>query len=582
MLYRHSTKHGALSLLLQRFHSSSTLSSKPDTALTAIDTITKPPKPSKIRKPTSLSAPIPRVLDTVSPQVNAICSLLCNHSQQTVTIDNLLKCFKENLSSNLVLQILMNYRQLGRIKTLEFFSWAGLQMGFKFDDSVIEYMADFLGRRKLFDDMKCLLVTVFSCNGQISSRTFSICIRFLGRQGRIREALCLFEEMESKFRCKPDNFVYNNMLYVLCKKESSGQLIDLALTIFRRIELPDTYSYSNVIIGLCKFGRFETALEVFVEMYRAGLVPTRSVVNVLIGKLCSLSEKEGEIAKVRVKSMRRPFTILVPNVGVKSGTIQPTVHAVQVFWAVHHLGLLPSSFVIIQLISELCRLGKTEEAVEILKVVEDMKRSCLEESYSIVMKALCKHHLVEEASHLFGRMLSQGVKPKLSDYNSVICMLCKIGNLDGAERVYKIMSKNRCLPDSLTYSVLIHAYVEARNWEAAYGLLIEMLGLGLSPHFHTHSAVDKLLRENGKMVLCHKLERKLESQNLLKLCKENRLQLAYEKLNSMLEKGCYPPAYVRDAFEHAFEKRGKLQMAREVLGKMDKTQKTQGEKLKVS
>ncbi|KAF3449202.1 hypothetical protein FNV43_RR09930 [Rhamnella rubrinervis] len=563
MLYRRCTKHGALCFLLPRFHSSfPPLDSTPRTP----KKITVPPKP-RTRRPTSLVSPIAQVSDTVSPEVNLICSLLRKHSHQTLSFDNLLLRFRENLNSNLVLQILMNYRQLGRIKTLEFFSWAGLQMGFKFDDSVIEYMADFLGRRKLFDDMKCLLVTVSTRNGQVSCRTFSTCIRFLGRQGRIREALCLFKEMESKFKCKPDNLVYNNMLYVLCKKESSGQLIDLALSIFRRIEFPDKYSYSNVIIGLCKFGRFETALEVFGEMYRVGLLPTRSMVNVLIGKLCSLSTKEGEVVKVRVKSTGRPFTIIVPNVGVKSVTIQP---AVQVFWAVHDLGLLPSSFVIIQLISELCRLGEMEKAVEVLKVIEDLKRSCLEECYFIVIKSLCKHHLVEEVSNLFGRMLSRGMKPKLSVYNSIICMLCKLGKLEDAEKVYMIMCKKRCLPDSLTYSVLIHAHVEARNWETAYGLLLEMLGLGWSPHFHTHSMVDKLLRENGKMELCYKLEGKLDSQILLKLCKESRLQAAYEKLNSMLEKGCCPPAYVRDAFEHAFEKCGKLQIANELLEKIDK------------
>lgn len=569
MLYGRGTKYAALSFLLPPIHSSFPFSSKLYSSLRTPNNINVAPKAST-GSPTSLVAPIAQVSDTVSPEVSAICSLLSNHSHQTLNLDNLLLRYKKKLTSDLVLKILMSYRQLGRIKTLEFFSWAGSQMGFKFDDSVIEYMADFLGRRKLFDDMKCLLVTASTSNCEVSSRTFSICIRFLGRQGRIREALCLFEEMESKFKCKPDNLVYNNMLYVLCKKESSGQLIDLAVSIFRGIELPDTFSYSNIIIGLCKFGRFETALEVFGEMYRVGLLPTRSVVNVLIGKLCSLSAKEGEVAKVRVKSTRRPFTILVPHVGVKSVTIQP---ALQVFWAVHDLGLLPSSFVIIQLISELCRLGEMEKAVEVLKVVEYLKQSCLEESYSIVLTALCKHQLVEEVSNLFGRMLSQGMKPKISVYNSIICMLCKLGELEDAERVFKIMFKKRCLPDSLTYSVLIHAHVEASNWRTAYDLLLEMLGLGWSPHFHTHSMVDKLLRENGQMDLCYKLARKLESQILLKLCKESRLEAAYEKLNSMLEKGWYPPAYVRDAFERAFGKCGKSQIASELLEKIDKIPK---------
>ena len=220
--------------------------------------------------------------------------------------------------------------------------------------------------------------------------------------------------MESQFRCKPDNLVYNNMLYVLCNKERSEELIDFALMILRKIEFPDTYSYSNILVGLCKFGRFETALDVFGEIGRAGLVPTQSAETFLIGELCSLSAK-GVVEKV-VKDAHRPFTILVPNVGANSGAVQP---ADAVFWAVHEMGLLPSTFVIKQLISELCRLGKMEEAVKLLKLVEGRKLSCVEEGYSIVIQALCEHRSVEEASHLFGRMLSQGMKPKLVIRNSV-------------------------------------------------------------------------------------------------------------------------------------------------------------------
>ncbi|KAA8531380.1 hypothetical protein F0562_006089 [Nyssa sinensis] len=512
----------------------------------------------------SASSPeVSKISDDLSPtDVNSICSILSNHTTGNSSLDSLLSNFKDKLSSELVLLVLKNYRQLGRTKTLEFFSWAGLQMGFQLDDSVIEYMADFLGRRKLFDDLKCFLITVSLNNCPVSCRTLSICIRFLGRQGRIKEALCLFEEMESKFNCKPDNLVYNNMLYVLCKKEASGRFIDVAMTIFQQIESPDTYSYSNILVGLCKFGRFETALEFFHEMGRAGLVPTRSAINVLIGEMCLLSAKEGAIEKLRVNDCRRPFTILVPNVGSKSGAILP---ATGVFLAVHDLGLLPSAFVINRLISELCRLGKMEKAVRVLKVVEERKQRCVEEYYTIVILALCEHRWVDEVSHLFGRMLSLNFKPKLIVYNSIICMLCKLGSIDEAKRVFKIMNKKRCLPDNVTYTALIHACGEVQNWEEAYSLSMEMLGLGLYPHFHTYSLVDKLLRENGQVDLSTKLEGKMEAQMLLKHCKVGQLEAAYEKLRLMLEKGIHPPVYIREAFERAFEKAGKLKVARELL-----------------
>ncbi|KAF5742725.1 hypothetical protein HS088_TW09G00783 [Tripterygium wilfordii] len=502
-----------------------------------------------------------------SSLVSAICSLLSHNANQTPNLEILLYDYKEMLNSDIVLQILMNYRQLGRVRTIEFFSWAGSQMGFQFDDCVIEYMADFLGRRKLFDDMKCLLVTVFSHKRNISCRVFSICIRFLGRQGRVREALCLFQEMETMFHCKPDNYVYNNMLYVLCKKETSGELIDVALDIFHQIKWPDTYSYSNVLVGLCKFGRYEAVLQVFHEMGRVGLVPTRSAVNALIADLCSLSAKEGAIEKVRVKDARRPFTILVPNVGVQSGAIQP---ALGVFWAVHSLGLLPSTYVISRLIYELCRLQMVDEALEVLKIVEEKKHNCVEEGYSVVIQALCEKRLVKEASHLFQRMLSKGLKPKLVVYNSILCMQCKLGCLDEAQRVFEIMNKKRCLPDNVTYTALVHAYGEARNWEGAYDILIDMLGLGWILHFHTYSLVDKLLRECGQKDLSIKLKGKLESQILLKHCKMGQLQVVYEKLRSMLDRGFCPPTYVGNACEHAFQQHGSFKIVDELLQKMDK------------
>ncbi|XP_050372404.1 putative pentatricopeptide repeat-containing protein At1g12700, mitochondrial isoform X2 [Argentina anserina] len=545
------TKHGALTLssfLFKHFTPFSPFSSKPNSNPTPNQIATIPKTPaSHVSDPPAASA------------VASLCSLLSN---QTATVDSLLGGFRQHLSSQLVLQILMNYKQLGRRRTLEFFTWAGFRMHFQFDDFVVEYMADFLARRKLFDDVKCLLLTVSLHKGRVSCRAVATCIRFLGREGRIKEALCVFEEMESRFGCRPDNLVYNNVLYVLCKEESSGHFIDFALAVFRRIESPDVYSYSNMLVGLCKFRRFEVAVEVFGEMCRAGVVPTRSAVNVLVGELCLLSAKEAAVARVRVKNVRRPFKILVPNVHEKSGAIQP---AVGVFWEVYKLGLLPSTFVIIRLLSVLSQLGKTEEAVRVLKAVEGRKLSCVEEGYCIVMKGLCEHCCVEDASHLFGRMLSQGMKPKITIYNSIICMLCKLGNLDDAENVFKIMNKMRCLPDSCTYSALVHAYCEAGKWKAAYDLMIEMLGLGCSAPFHTYSLVNKLLRENNRMDLCFKLERKLETQILEKLCKDGRLEDAYEKMKSMIEKGFYPPVYARDAFKNAFRKCGKLNEAQDLL-----------------
>uniref|UniRef100_A0A368UGP4 Pentacotripeptide-repeat region of PRORP domain-containing protein n=1 Tax=Glycine max TaxID=3847 RepID=A0A368UGP4_SOYBN len=473
----------------------------------------------------SSSSRIPRKAppsDVVYPSSSSLLSDLVSCATDDAHIRRVFSRHKRDLTSPLVLRVLKSYKQLGRAKTLKFFSLAGTHLGFRFDDSVVEYMADFLGRRKLFDDIKCLFNTMSFHKGRVSP-----------------------------------------------KRESSLEMIELALSIFHKIDAPDTYSCSNMIVGLCKLGRLESALEIFDRMNRIGVLPTRSAVNLLIGELCLMSGKEGSVEKVRVRNTRRPYTILVPNMGGNSGAIQP---AVQVFWAVCSSGLLPSAFVVVKLMSELCRLGNTVEAVRVLRIVEERKLTSVQEGYSVVINALCECCRVEEASDLFGRMLSCGLKPKLVVYNSVISMLCKFGKLKDATRVFEIMNKNRCLPDGLTYTALIHSHGEVRNWKVSYDLLMEMLGLGWIPHFHTFNLVESLLREHDQLDLCVKLERKLENQKLQKLCKGGELDAAYEKAQSMLEKGIPLSAYARDIFQQVFQKCGKIKIARQLLEKTERVQ----------
>lgn len=164
------------------------------------------------------------------------------------------------------------------------------------------------------------------------------------------------------------------------------------------------------------------------------------------------------------------------------------------------------------------------------------------------------------------------MKPCYDVCNSVISMLCKLGKLKDASRVFGIMNKNRCLPDGLTYTALIHAHGEGKNWKVAYELLMEMLGLGWIPQFHTYNLVESLLREHDQLDLCVKLERKLENQKLQKLCKRGQLGDSYEKAKSMLERGIPISAYARDIFEQVFQRCGKLKIARQLLEKTKRVQ----------
>ncbi|CAN6448920.1 unnamed protein product [Victoria cruziana] len=522
--------------------------------------------PARSRKPSP--EPLP---DCASRRdVQRVCSLLCLY--QDPDFDNLFDGSTSQFDSDMVLGVLMNYRRLGRKTTLEFFSWAGFKLGFRFDDRVIEFMADFLGRRKLFDDLKCLLKTVSSHKGSLSPITVAISIRFLGRQGRIEEALSLFEEMEAQFGFVPDNMVFNNVLYVLCKKtavsekaNSSMAVIDTALSIFRRIECPDKYSYSNIIIGLCKFGRWESAQKVFHEMRDAGIMPTRSAVNMFIGGLCASKVGDGRTGKIRISDRYRSVCVLVPAFRNSSDCLDP---AINILWWVWDTGVFPSTFVITRLIQGLSSLRKMDEVLKILKAVEEKGLEFVDEWYLTVIGGLCDIGLLDEACEMFEKMLSHGLNPKLKTYNALISALCEVGDLKEAEKVFGIMNKENCPPDGATYVSLLRGCCRCGNWEAAHELINQMLDFYLCPDAKTYDVVNKLIRKHGHDELSVKLQAKMEAVVLRNHCKAGRLGSAYEKLSSMLARGIYPPLYIKEFFENTFWEAGKWEEARDLLKQM--------------
>ncbi|KAK0586821.1 hypothetical protein LWI29_012816 [Acer saccharum] len=119
-------KNGCLSFssnlfkILTLYLHSSSLSPNPK-----LKTSTNPKATSK--RPISLSTQDPRIplnFVVISSDATNLCSLLLTDRKALDfnDFDCLLKGYKNKLNSNLVLEILMNYRQLGRMKTLEFFS----------------------------------------------------------------------------------------------------------------------------------------------------------------------------------------------------------------------------------------------------------------------------------------------------------------------------------------------------------------------------------------------------------------------------------------------------------------------------
>ena len=134
---------------------------------------------------------------------------------------------------------------------------------------------------------------------------------------------------------EPDIFILNSMIkgYVLSLH------VNDALRVFHQLGvvyqcLPNEQSYNYIVHGLCSQGRTENAKELFLEMKEKGLVPSGKVYGSLV---CALA-MAGEIDD-----------------------------AVRIIWEMVRMRRMADFVTCRTVIEEMCRRGKVEDALELLR-----------------------------------------------------------------------------------------------------------------------------------------------------------------------------------------------------------------------
>ncbi|CAH9111186.1 unnamed protein product [Cuscuta epithymum] len=130
---------------------------------------------------------------------------------------------------------------------------------------------------------------------------------------------------------------------------------------------------------------------------------------------------------------------------------------------------------IISLIKSLCE--KDEDVQFALEVVRDFstkERKKAIQSFSSVIKGLCRIKEFQEAKRLLLSMINEGPPPSNGVFNTIITALSKQGNnMKEAIEVLKMMEGRGLKPDVYTYTVIISGYVKMCEMEKAYKVLGE-------------------------------------------------------------------------------------------------------------
>lgn len=295
-----------------------------------------------------------------------------------------------------------------------------------------------------------------------SSFTFRSLIHGFSSQGKMDRAIEVLELMtDGKFRYPFDNFVCSSIISGFCKIGKP----ELAVGFFENAESwgalqPNIVTYTALVNALCELGRVNEVSDLVSRIEKERL---KFDVVFYSSWICGYLKEEileGAIRKYRqmVQSGINPdtisYTILIDGFS-KQGNVEKAAGFLELM---KKDGLKPNLVTYTAIMLGFCKKGKLEEAFAVFKMVEDLGFKVDEFTYATLIDGVCRSGDFDRVFNLLDDMEKKGISVSIVTYNSVISGLCKVGRTSEADEV----SKDK-VGDIVTYSTLLHGYVEEEN-----------------------------------------------------------------------------------------------------------------------
>jgi pentatricopeptide repeat protein len=114
-----------------------------------------------------------------------------------------------------------------------------------------------------------------------------------------------------------------------------------------------------------------------------------------------------------------------------------------------------------------------EQALELLNEMAS-KGFNTDKMYQLLTESLNKEDKIEEVVQVVHKLQDSGISPQTVLYNTVLLGLCRIGKTDYAIDVLADMVSCGCMPDELTYIVLIEGLAYEGDLKEARELLSKL------------------------------------------------------------------------------------------------------------
>ncbi|KAK6148630.1 hypothetical protein DH2020_019542 [Rehmannia glutinosa] len=317
---------------------------------------------------------------------------------------------------------------------LDFLKWAKSRPDFQPSDEVYSYFVDYFGRRK---DFKATHEILVDGHGVTGIKSLEALVDRLVRAGRPTHAVALFDRMEKDYGFVRNMDSFKLIVSSLCDRGYASYAEKMAKSLANEF-FPDEYICDVLINGWCVDGKLEEVKRLVDEMYRGGFEISTYAYNAILDCVCRLCREKDPF---RLQDEAQNVLIEMERNGVPRDVETFNV-----------------------LITNLCKIRKTEEAMKLLlgregdEMIDRMKSAGYDDAldkkaYYEFLKILCGIERIDHALSVFAKMKEDGCEPGIKTYDLLMGKLCAHGRLDKANVLYKDAESNGLPVEPKAYKV---------------------------------------------------------------------------------------------------------------------------------
>lgn len=376
------------------------------------------------------------------------------------------------VDSQLVYRVLRSCGKNG-VECIRFFNWARTNHP-NYDPTTLEFeeLLKILAQSSKWDTMWKLIHQMKDKDLPISSQVICYIIEHYGMQGRIKQAVELFNRLKN-LNCPQTTETYNSLLFALCEVRNFQGAYSLIRRMLRKGLIPDKRTYSILVTAWCSAGKLREAQDFLEEMSQRGFNPPVRGRDILVDGLLNAGYVGSAKDLVR-KMTKKGF---IPDVCTFNSLVEAVCNAGELNLCV-------------DLFNDVCRLGFCPDI----------------ETYRIVINAASKAERVNEALAILHRSIEEGHRPFPSLYSPILKSLCKLGQFDDSVSMFEDMKMKGHPPNRPTYTMLIRLFVRGGRYVQAADYLTEMAQLKLLPTPQTFDIVTDGLKNCGKLDVAKRIE----------------------------------------------------------------------------